>query len=291
MSWRASAYVKQLQNCPNGEPISRGEKFVALILADSHQDKTGAYTFPSVETIAADALIDERTCRRTLAQLESKGVIRRMRASNQGRGQVTFYSFPELDEQRPKLAANGAEKGDKMPAFSVNKGGQNARLFFARRGAKGGQKEDKSRPHTKGRTGTGTQKQKITPPAPPARAGGSVTGSLFPPAERTTAAARGPDPASSAPIEAAIEQCMSGCAWTKRRLREKLRAAIALECDKGAMPATTALAIMAAWKFQTENSSVLRGKFGAANFIELGIWKDANLLLWDHERIDRKARL
>jgi hypothetical protein len=43
---------------------------------------------------------------------------------------------------------------------------------------------------------------------------------------------------------------------------------------------------MAAWKLQAENARLLRGTFGPANFLELGIWKDSNLLLWDHARLD-----
>ena len=56
MSWRASAYIKALVVCPNGKRISGTEKLVALVLADSHQDK-GEGTYPAVRTIAEDALV------------------------------------------------------------------------------------------------------------------------------------------------------------------------------------------------------------------------------------------
>jgi hypothetical protein len=276
VSWRASAYIKELQQCPNGESISRGEKLVGLILADSHQDKVGAYTYPSVQTMAADARMDERTCRRTLSSLERKGVIVRLRAEHQGRGQVTFYRFPELDETaaktNEKTKGKGGHSDPLSDAAARKKGGQDVRLFSAQRRAKGGQKEDKTAPHTIGRTGTGTQKQKQSPHIPPA--GGTS----------------GLEPAIDHGLEPAIEQVMSDCAWTKRRLREKLRAVLLLESSKGTPPATAALAIAAAWKHQSANSHLVRGKFGPANFLELGIWKDSNLLMWDHERMDREAR-
>src|SRR5215469_723852 len=129
MSWRASAYVKELIVCPNGDQISRSEKMVALILADSHQDGVGRYTFPSVPTLAYYALMDVSTCRRALLALETKGVISRTRGDRQGRGQVTFYKFVELDE----------------PAESAEKGGQNESLFFDKSSAKGAQKGCNSR--------------------------------------------------------------------------------------------------------------------------------------------------
>jgi hypothetical protein len=266
-----------MRACPNGEPISGREKLVGLVLADSHQDKTGVYTFPSVETMAGDACMDPRTCRRILSKLERKGVIARVHPERQGRGQITFYSFPELDQE-----ANAAAK--------VNvKGGQHARLFFAKRGAEGGQKGDKMGPHTKGRTVTGTKKQKIPPYNPPVATGGCSKPNVPAPGlfdDEPAPAGNGPPGEARAAIERAIEQTMSGCSWTKKRLREKLRAVIRLECDKGQAAATTALAIMAAWKLQAENARLLRGTFGPANFLELGIWKDSNLLLWDHARLD-----
>jgi hypothetical protein len=277
MSWRASGYVKELQECPNGELISCHEKCVAFVLADSHQDKTGLYTYPSLETIARDARVDTRTCRRLLAALERKGIIERIQPEHYGRGLLTFYSFPALDQARE---INGR---------AHIKGGQDARLCFAKRGAKGGQKGDKTVPHTKGRTVTGTQKQKIPPYDPPVVTGGWSKPNVPAPGlfdDEPTPAGNGPPGEARAAIERAIEQTMSGCSWTKKRLREKLRAVIRLECDKGQAAATTALAIMAAWKCQAENSRLLRGKFGPANFLELGIWKDSNLLLWDHARVE-----
>jgi hypothetical protein len=130
MSARASAYAKGLVVCPNGERISRGEKLVLIVLADNHQDKARHFTYPSLETISEDALCDRRSCQRYLAALESKGVIRRLRPANQGRGMQVFYFFAELDEipegwQNAALfeGKNFAQKGGGRAAEGRHKGG------------------------------------------------------------------------------------------------------------------------------------------------------------------------
>src|ERR1700723_3543548 len=133
MSWRASAYIKALIVCPNGERISRTEKLVALVLADSHQDKANAFTFPAVKMIAEDSLMDPRVCRRILSGLERKGVIERERSENQGRGQITFYRFPELDGKQPK-------GGHGVPLSKPEKEDNMSPLFFGKRRTEGGRK-------------------------------------------------------------------------------------------------------------------------------------------------------
>ncbi len=125
MSWRASAYVKGLVVCPNGERLSRTEKLVALVLADSHQDKAKACTFPSVKMIAEDSLMDPRVCRRVLAALERKGVIVRDRPEAQGRGQLTFYRFPELDGKGGQhVPLSEPETGGTVTPFLLPEGGR-----------------------------------------------------------------------------------------------------------------------------------------------------------------------
>lgn len=96
MSVRAVAYIKLLTVCPNGEHISRSEKFVGMVLGDNHQDHAHRRTYPSVEGMAEDAMMSERQFLRLLASLESKGVIRREYPDGRGRGKTTFYFFPEL---------------------------------------------------------------------------------------------------------------------------------------------------------------------------------------------------
>lgn len=121
MSWRASGYMKMLRICPNGERITRNEKLVGLVLADSHQDKSHTYTFPSVEGIAEDSIMSKRECQRVLASLEAKGVIQRVRPEVQFRGVTTFYRFPALEEEGRQAVTlpdtegrqKGGQKGDR----------------------------------------------------------------------------------------------------------------------------------------------------------------------------------
>jgi len=131
MSWKASAYVKSLIDCPSGDRITRNEKLVALVLADSHQDKAHAHTFPSVENIAEDSLMSKRECQRVLASLEQKGVISRVRPEVQYRGVNTFYKFPHIDKEgcQPvtlpknkdvqKDGEKGGQKGDRRVTHSA----------------------------------------------------------------------------------------------------------------------------------------------------------------------------
>lgn len=109
---------------PNGVKLTRTEKLVALVLADYHQigDK---HTFPSLVSLAGESLMDERMCRRTLASLEEKGVILRVKPDVQFRGVTTFYTFPEIDKE-------GSGTPLKKPRKEGDKGGG--------RGAEGGRK-------------------------------------------------------------------------------------------------------------------------------------------------------
>jgi hypothetical protein len=232
-----------------------------MILADSHQDK-GGHTYPSVNTIAVDAIMDERTCRRILASLEKKRLIVRERGEDQGRGKLTFYRFPELDDE-----PHAPKKGPQPERNLEPEGGHSVRLFFAQRGTEGGPKGDKTcTSTTKGRTGTETLN--LIPPTPLARKGETVR----------------PDDLA---IECAVDHVMNECEWTKHRLRPKVRAVILMQLAKGAPADDTAARIVNVWTCQIKNSHLLKFKFGAANFLETGICLDANKLAWDHDRMDR----
>lgn len=131
MSSRASAYAKALVICPNGESIKPREKLVLVMLADAHQDKAKHFTYPSIDTLAEDALCDRRSCQRYLDGLERKGVIRRLRPAHQGRGMQVFYFFTALDvipEGWQDAALFGGailrQKGGKRAAEGRQKGGR-----------------------------------------------------------------------------------------------------------------------------------------------------------------------
>ncbi len=74
MSWKASSYVKRLSHGPSGELLTRSEKLVLLILADYYSDKDGV-AWPSVTTVAKDAMLSERRARQVIHNLEKKGSI------------------------------------------------------------------------------------------------------------------------------------------------------------------------------------------------------------------------
>jgi hypothetical protein len=196
MSGRASGYVKGLVVCPNGELLSRSEKLVAMVLADSHQDR-GRGTFPSVKTMAEEALMDERQCRRLLDSLERKGVIVSKRPAQQGRGQMTYYFFPELDSE---------EIARRLPQ---KKEGVAAPLFFSERGAEGGRKGGKSRtPPIEERE----QEQKQIHPPTPARGGVRNVLTFATPGD------------ADETLDQATDRVMLAFGLTRRRDRRRLRA-------------------------------------------------------------------
>ncbi|SPE34465.1 hypothetical protein SBA2_900004 [Acidobacteriia bacterium SbA2] len=97
MSWRASGYVKELAQCPDGAPLGRGQKLLALILADYH-NTAHCRAWPSIPTLVQEALCSRATVIRDLNHLEAHGLIRQIHPERQGRGQRCEYIFVELDE-------------------------------------------------------------------------------------------------------------------------------------------------------------------------------------------------
>lgn len=258
MSWKASAYVKALVVCPNGERISRTEKLVALVLADSHQDKGKAHTYPAVKTIAEDSLMDPRVCRRMLASLERKGVIARERAENQGRGQLTFYRFPALD---------GAKE-------EVEEGGPNVLLFSGGRRTEGGRKEDKTPTPPIGRTETETNAS-TTPPTPSLRDGEDVP---------RGGSAVSIDDAEIAQIAQARDQVCDAIGVAQRRRRAMLRDVIEQRARLGESPPEIAALMIRRWQRQAEYGKFLRVRLGLLKFFGDGYWLDENRWFWDEEK-------
>jgi len=96
MSWEATAYVKSLSICPDGAPMNRGQKLLALILADYHNTHRRA-AWPSIPTLAGEALTSHAQAKRDLAYLEAHSLIRKVRPEKMGRGWVCAYEFVALD--------------------------------------------------------------------------------------------------------------------------------------------------------------------------------------------------
>lgn len=106
MSWKACAYVKEIT-----KGIKASEKFLLLLLAEYH-NTAQQVAWPSIPQLAEDALISERQARRTIANLEEKKFIKRVRKA--GGHQTTYYEILGLVE-------NLAEK----PVGIQKLGGQN----------------------------------------------------------------------------------------------------------------------------------------------------------------------
>jgi len=235
---------------------------VALILADSHQDGVGRYTFPSVPTLAYYALMDVSTCRRALEGLEQKGVISRTRGDRQGRGQVTFYRFVELDE----------------PAVSAEKGRQNDSLFFDKNDAKGVQKGGISRDAYR-RNENANENKKPNPPNPPV--GGS--------ARFESRDALPIDDEQRKAAERILEQICNALGIVRRRVRREILEAIELEMTKGDWP-TIGTRMIAAYRELTANAHLLRcAAPGPAKFFALGTWKDSRAWPWDEQKLERQS--
>lgn len=96
MSWKASAYVKELIVAPNGEQLTRSEKLLLLILADYYNDAQGC-AWPSIPLLAAEAMLKVRRTQQLMRSIERKGVIITEQTAREDGGQgVNFYRFPEL---------------------------------------------------------------------------------------------------------------------------------------------------------------------------------------------------
>lgn len=317
MSARASGYMKALVVCPNGERITPREKLVGMVLADSHQDRAQRFTYPSVKTLAEDSMCDERVCRRYLSALERKGVIRRLRPANQGRGMQVFYFFPELDEipkgwqDVPLSISVSARKGDRRGT----EGGPKADILRLCPIDERAQEPEQVQPE-----------QKQTPPNPlvnegeatrketnavgtqekascqdrdylganesrkrPGGAGVSLSDQLR--TERSRADepcmensdAISGDPSSE--ITAATDQVMLGCSFTEERLKKKLRAVIVQEYARtdrlGETYEEIAKVMIERWKSYTSQGERLRVKWGARRFFSEGYWRETESWPWD----------
>lgn len=90
-------------------------------------------------------------------------------------------------------------------------------------------------------------------------------------------------------LERAVDQVCSALAIANRRKRRLLRDVIALEAEKGDLPATVALRMIEAWKTQARRSDELRVKYGIGKFFGDGIWKDQNRWHFDENLLRLRA--
>lgn len=87
MSWKATAFVKEIV-----AGITVHEKMVLFVLADYH-NTTHKVAWPSIPTLAKEALMEERSVYRILERLEEKGFLERIVRSGKANG----YRFCVLD--------------------------------------------------------------------------------------------------------------------------------------------------------------------------------------------------
>jgi hypothetical protein len=123
---KAVGYVKEMLVAPSGEALTPAEKLVALVIADYYNAELG-YAYPSMERLAAEALVGDRHCRRIVKQLEAKGVL----AIRQGGGRfANRYAFPGLDgvalppvaDVEPQVSAAAEASDGKLTASEVAAG-------------------------------------------------------------------------------------------------------------------------------------------------------------------------
>ena len=262
MSARASGYMKALVVCPNGERITPREKLVGMVLADSHQDKARRFTYPSVDTIAEESMSDRRTCQRYLAALERKGVIRRLRPANQGRGAQVFYFFPALED----LPEGWHDAALSTPDIFSEKGG--GRAAEGRR--KGGNLDAAHIERAQEREQE-QQEQKQNTPLPPSQASGECE------VEKENDA----QPLSDPQIAATVQVVMIGCGWTDEKLRRIIAAQLDLQEQSGEGLVETSQKMIAAWKLYKQQGLRLRFKWGARKFIGEGYWSNSESWPWD----------
>jgi hypothetical protein len=111
MSVEAMAYVVQLRRCPDGAPISRGQKCVLLVLSNYH-NPAFKVAWPSLPLLAEDSQSSIAQVKRDLDYFEKHGVLRRMKSIG-GRGKTTDYAFIEVDGGPQKPAHGEPVSGDK----------------------------------------------------------------------------------------------------------------------------------------------------------------------------------
>lgn len=98
MSWKASAHVKELKEGSNGEPLTRSEKLLLLVLADYYNEEQKC-AWPSITTLAAEAMLSPRRTQELLRSAERKGVlIIHANTRDDGGSATNSYSYPLLDK-------------------------------------------------------------------------------------------------------------------------------------------------------------------------------------------------
>jgi len=301
MSHAASAYVKELRVAPNGEPVSPTEKALLTVLADDHRKEVG-FAWSSMKTIAANACMTVRTARRHIAELERKGIIRRvaMRREYDGGQSSNDYVFPGLDGDNGRPAEGSPEREQWKQRVREIVRTPRSELT----GGEGG----KTRVNRGGKCPTPPVKNDLPPrseltaleplkepsmepeasPLPPASGGGG--GKQETPQSEKAPVLEMPKPAGPlSAFEADLDRVMRECGFTERRLRKAL--GVVLESRRlqtGGSSGTVALEMVQAWKDYGENTRFLRTVTGPRKFFAQGMWLDDRLWNWDQQKLEMR---
>ena len=124
MSWKATAFVKDLNVCLDGRKITRSEKLLLFVLADYHNTES-RNAWPSLKVLARDALMSLRQAQRCLLSLEKSQIL--MIDKPTGRGKVHLYSFADLDDRKgvtmsPFISGKGDIPAPERVTFQSGKG-------------------------------------------------------------------------------------------------------------------------------------------------------------------------
>lgn len=241
--------------------------YVMVVLANSADDD-GMNCFPGTRLIAERARVSERTVIRTIKDLADGGwlwVIQR----GDGAGHRTEFrlNVKRLHEQAERVREERKRR--------KKKGCHGVTLFSGKERVTTGKKKGDNR----------------------AQKGDNGVAPLFVlPVNDTSGDPNPPNPLPregehELEFERAVDQVCSALGISNRRKRRPVRDAIALAAEKGELPATLALDMIAAVRKQAElhASGLLRYPWGLEKFLGLGIWRDQNRWAWDVERCRLQA--
>lgn len=181
-------------------------------------------------------------------------------------------------------------KGKVRPAFQVNLArlGLDLRAEFAAALAKASRKclRDTSTRVSGTRKNVSATRQSVSETQPP---NPLIGGPFLAPCSAPTPIA--PSAEGAGGIEAATDQVCSAVGVSNRRKRRTIRDAVALAAEKGELPPTIALEMIAA--IRDQDAAFLDGrlkyKFGLEKLVGQGYWRDRKRWGWDTEALRMRA--
>ena len=251
--------VRLMADVWDNGPENANEVAVLVCLAN-FADDDGGNCFPGVRRIARMTRYSERTVIRVLARLERDGWMRILQRGN-GAGNTSEYL---IDAEHLR---DGVEKG----CHGVTLSKSQKRVTTATKKGDNGNKKgdiDDNPPHPL--FGRSVIEPSVDPSPPSPLAGEGVA-------------------ARERAIELAVDQVCSALGIANRRKRRLLGRVIELEAEKGELPPTTALAMIAAARRKAEMGHLLR-PCGLDKFFGEGIWRDERAWFWDHDAIREVKR-